>query len=407
MSTTVRKLKLIICNDLEKEKINEMYQAIRDAQYQQYRGLNIAYGILLSAYQKSNMNLKDEQFKTAQKSLTTKNEILKLDYGKGMDSFATIKQKVNKDFAIDIKNGLAKGERSGRNYKRTFPLMVTGRSLKFKYENDSVIIEFVGKHQFGENIKFKVIQGRKDKDTIELAHFLDSVISGQYKVQQSSLYFKDNKLMLNLTVDIPYRKRELKEENICGVDLGIAVPVVCGMNHGYARQSLGDINSFLKVRMQMQERKRKLQKDLKFARGGRGRKHKLAPLEKLRDKERNWVKTYNHGLSKAVVDFAIKNECGYIHMEKLTKDGFDDKLLRNWSYYELQTMIEYKAERVGIKVRYVDPAYTSQTCSKCGAVHKESRISQSEYICCECGYKINADYNASINIARSNNFIKK
>ena len=36
-------------------------------------------------------------------------------------------------------------------------------------------------------------------------------------------------------------------------------------------------------------------------------------------------------------------------------------------------MIEYKAERVGIKVKYVDPAFTSQTCSKCGYVDEENK----------------------------------
>ena len=406
MGTSVRKLKLVICNDLEKEKINEMYQFIRDAQYQQYRALNYAYGILLAGYQAGNMDLKSEEYKKAYDSLNAQNPLMQLPFGTGLSSRGLTRQKVTKDFKSDIKNGLAKGERSGRNYKRTFPLMTRGRDLKFKYENEDVIISWVGKTRFGEPIKFKVIHGRKDKDTVELAHFLDCVISGQYKVQQSSLYFNDKKLMLNLTVDMEFKKHELDENNILGVDLGIAVPVMCGMNHGKATMSIGDINSFLKVRTQMQERKRRLQKDLKFKRGGRGRKHKLKPLEKLRDKERNWVHTYNHGLSKAVVDFAIKNNCKYIHMEKLTKDGFNDRLLRNWSYYELQQMIEYKAERVGIVVRYVNPAYTSQTCSKCGAIHKESRINQSTYICVECGHEINADYNASINIARSMNFVK-
>ena len=70
-------------------------------------------------------------------------------------------------------------------------------------------------------------------------------------------------------------------------------------------------------------------------------------------------------------------------------------------------MIEYKAEREGIKVRYVDPAYTSQTCSKCGHVDKENRPTQAKFKCVNCGLELNADHNASINIARSDNFVNK
>ena len=92
-------------------------------------------------------------------------------------------------------------------------------------------------------------------------------------------------------------------------------------------------------------------------------------------------------------------------MEKLEKDGFDTKLLGSWSYYELQNMIEYKALREGIIVKYINPAYTSQKCSKCGCIHKENRLSQEQFICIECGNKMNADYNASINIARSQEYV--
>ena len=63
-------------------------------------------------------------------------------------------------------------------------------------------------------------------------------------------------------------------------------------------------------------------------------------------------------------------------------------------------MIEYKAERVGRKVKYVAPAFTSQTCSKCGYVDKENRLEQEKFECRCCGFTINADHNATINIAR-------
>ena len=45
-----------------------------------------------------------------------------------------------------------------------------------------------------------------------------------------------------------------------------------------------------------------------------------------------------------------------------------------------------------------NPFYTSQTCPHCGCIDKENRKSQEDFECVECGYKSNADLNASRNI---------
>ena len=170
--------------------------------------------------------------------------------------------------------------------------------------------------------------------------------------------------------------------------------------------------------MVFQRRFKELQR-LQCTQGGRGRQKKLAPLEKLRDKERNWVRTKNHIFSREIIKCALKIGAGTIHIEKLKNIGKDKDgnieeskkyILRNWSYYELQEMIEYKAAMEGITVKYVNPAYTSQTCSCCG--NKGERISQSIFkcLCPECseyGKEVNADYNAARNIAKSKIFVKK
>lgn len=58
-----------------------------------------------------------------------------------------------------------------------------------------------------------------------------------------------------------------------------------------------------------------------------------------------------------------------------------------------------------IKVMKVDPKNTSKLCSKCGKIGK--RIGQGLFKC-ECGYQVNADYNASKNIMkRSLEYISK
>lgn len=401
---TVRKLKLTVVGTDEERK--QGYKFIRDSQYAQYQGLNLAMSILSSAYLESNRDIKSDIFKNAQKSLTNSNPLFEgIAFGTGIDTKSAITQRVKKDFKTSLKNGLAKGERTITNYKRDYPLLTRGRDLKFQYKDDDIIIKWVNK------IVFKVVlgSGKIKENKIELQHTLHKIIDKEYKVGQSSLQFdRNNNLILNLNLDIPYKpKTEVVEGRTLGVDLGIKYPAyMCLNDDTYKREHIGSIDDFLRIREQMQDRRRKLQHDLKFIKGGKGRNKKMQALDRLRDKEKNFATTYNHMISKNVVEFAKKNQCEYINMEKLTKDGFNNAILRNWSYYQLQQYIEYKAEREGIKVRYIDPAYTSQTCARCGHVDKENRQTQEKFICTKCGFELNADHNASINIARSEKFIK-
>lgn len=59
--------------------------------------------------------------------------------------------------------------------------------------------------------------------------------------------------------------------------------------------------------------------------------------------------------------------------------------------------IEKRCMEQGIELVKVLPYYTSQTCSRCGSIDKSSRNGE-RYHCCTCGYEIDADYNASLNI---------
>lgn len=400
---TVRKIKLIPYGD--KEERDRVYKFIRDSQYMQYKGLNTVMSYLTTAYYNNGSDLKSDKFKQAQKNINRSNPLFKdLEFGKGIDSFSAITQKVKKDFSTGIKNGFAKGERSINNYKRDFPLITRGRDLKFSYEDDEIVIKWVN------GCKFIVATGtRVRENSIELRHTLHKCINAEYKVSSSSFQFdKNNHLILNLTLDIPQTKTyEPIPNRVCGVDLGIKFPAyVCLGDETYKRMGIGDFNDFFKVRTQMKARKSRLQKNLSSADGSHGRKKKIQALEQFREKEKNFAKTYNHMISSRIVKFAEQNLCEYIHLEKLNKDGLSHIILSNWSYYDLQQKIIYKAERIGIKVKFIDPRYTSQTCSECGHVDSENRETQDKFKCVACGFELNADHNASINIARSVNFVK-
>ena len=59
--------------------------------------------------------------------------------------------------------------------------------------------------------------------------------------------------------------------------------------------------------------------------------------------------------------------------------------------------LERLCEENGIHFTKVDPSYTSQTCSSCGAIDKTNRNGE-VYQCKACGPIEDADINASINI---------
>ena len=226
----------------------------------------------------------------------------------------------------------------------------------------------------------------------------------------SSIKIDDGDIILNLSLTMPKEIKELDENKVVGVDLGLAIPAVCALNtNGYSRKSIGNANDFSRVRTKIKAQRRRLQKSLSQTSGGHGRGKKLRALNRFSEYEKHWVQNYSHYVSKQVVDFAIKNNAKYINLEDLEGYGDDEKnkfILSNWSYYQVQQYITYKAEKYGIEVRKINPYRTSQVCSCCGHWENGQRIDQATFICKnpECknfGEKVNADFNAARNIALS------
>ena len=76
----------------------------------------------------------------------------------------------------------------------------------------------------------------------------------------------------------------------------------------------------------------------------------------------------------------------------LAKSGLNRSILDcGWGMF--RTMLEYKTN-----VIKVNPKYTSQICNCCGNKDAQSRLSQSEFVCTNCGHRSHADVNAAKNI---------
>lgn len=304
------------------------------------------------------------------------------------------------------KRDMLSGQRSLRTYHKGMPVTTTKVSIEFS-ENEEGKHHVTWKLGRKEHINFEIFYGR-DRANHRLT--VQRILEGKDDYSAPQIQLKDRDLFLLLPVKEPQRDIELDKELSVGVDLGLAVPAYIALSKGPARRAIGSKDDLLRTRMQMQSRTRRLQRSVKSAQSGKGREKKTKGLTRIKEKEKNFVKSYNHYISKEVVDFAVKNRAATIKMEMLEGFGGDEKkafVLRNWSYFPLQTMIKYKAERVGIKVVSIDPYHTSQTCSSCGHYEEGQRKSHTEFVCSKCVEEIQADYNAALNIARSEKTVTK
>lgn len=131
---------------------------------------------------------------------------------------------------------------------------------------------------------------------------------------------------------------------------------------------------------------------------------KLWKLKKVKSRERKTFKSALNAISRQIVSFAESLGSG-IKFEKLfsasysrpeTLGGPYNFSFDNGSFYSLQRLVEKRANERGIEVIYVNPAYTSKRCSRCGDY---GRRSKKRFECPHCGHIAHADVNAAFNIA--------
>jgi putative transposase len=147
---------------------------------------------------------------------------------------------------------------------------------------------------------------------------------------------------------------------------------------------------------------------------GKNRRRRVLLLASLWQRITNIRRNFAHNTARTIV-----NACDFIALEDLrllnmtasakgdvinhgknvkAKSGLNRSLLDAALGHIAQLVVE-KAESAARTVVFVDPAHTSQTCSRCDRVDAQSR-NGAVFRCVACGFCIDADHNAAINILK-------
>jgi IS605 OrfB family transposase len=221
---------------------------------------------------------------------------------------------------------------------------------------------------------------------------------------QADLLYRNGTFYLACTVDAPEPTPNEPAEYL-GVDLGV-ITLAATSDGELLNHTTGPKHAHVnQVHARYSRFRAKLQK--------KGTWSARRLLRKRSGRERRFVRDVNHCLSKAIVStaqgtgrgIALENLNGIrerIRARRTVKGKRQRRVLHNWAFFHLRAFIAYKAQAAGVRVVLVDPAYTSQTCSRCGHCEQANRKSQSRFLCRNplCGFSAHADLNAASNIAR-------
>ena len=209
------------------------------------------------------------------------------------------------------------------------------------------------------------------------------------KVTEFTISKENNKYYVSFSF---YTEIEGKETNgSVGIDLGIKNFAICSDGTIYENKRFYE-KSLRKLKISQ----RKLSKKQK---GSNNRDKARLKVSKLHKKVKNQRNDYQHKVSRELVNKYNIICLETLKVKNMVKNKRLSKSINDVSWSSFIEKLEYKiAENQGYLVK-IDRFYpSSKTCSNCGCVKESLKLSERTYKCDECGFTIDRDLNASINI---------
>lgn len=298
--------------------------------------------------------------------------------------------------ACDAFKGFFKG-------KRRYPKFKSRKRSEPSFYVDTAKIRFTSTHVKLESIATSTRKNRKKANWIRLAEH--GRISVDAKYMNPRVKFDG----LNWWITVSYDDEETRSEahnTGIGIDLGVKDLAICSDGNVYR-----NINKSKKIK-KLEKRKRRLQrkvaqKYLKNMKGGRYCKTRnIAKCEKeiLRVSRKITNIRKNH-MHQTISDI-MSREPRFIVLEDLNVSGMMknkhlSKAVQAQNFRRFREIVEYKCEWHHIQLIIADRFFpSSKTCSRCGVIKRDLTLKDRIYVCDSCGFTIDRDLQAAINLAK-------
>ena len=194
-----------------------------------------------------------------------------------------------------------------------------------------------------------------------------------------------------------------------GIDLGIKDLAVVSTDKEHIR-TFSSINKTTRVK-KLERKIRRYQRKLSRQRSMRPTGTDLSSLKNYQ-KTRKRIQLLHLTLTNIrdnylhqVTTWVVKTKPSAIVLEDLVvsnmiRNRHLAKAIQDQKFYTFRTMITYKAALRSIPVILADRFLpSSKTCHNCGCVKRNLSLSERNFICEDCGYNMDRDINAAMNLA--------
>lgn len=209
---------------------------------------------------------------------------------------------------------------------------------------------------------------------------------------------------LSVGVEQEIEQQDLTGE-IIGIDLGLKELAVC--SNGQVFKNINKTKKIKKTEKRLHRLQRKSSRKYEMNKRGENQFVKTCNIIKIEKKlqrlHRRLTNIRTNHIHQATIAIVKTKPCKVVmedlNVSSMMKNRHFSKAIANQKLYEFIRQMNYKCVKYGIEFIQVDYFYpSSKTCSCCGQIKKELKLSDRVYKC-KCGLEIDRDLNASINLA--------
>ena len=233
-------------------------------------------------------------------------------------------------------------------------------------------------------------------------------------VKSGTVSQKADRYYVSILVEEDDKKVYKSTNEGIGIDLGVKEFAVC--SDGSKFKNINKTSTVKKVEKKLKREQRKLSrkyesfkirnKNIKEGRAtSQNIQKQVVKVQKLHQRLANIRTDY---INKTVFSI-VKQKPSYVTIEDLAvsnmmKNKHLSKAISSQKFFEFKTKLISKCKENNIELRIVDRFYpSSKICSNCGEIKKDLKLSDRIYKC-DCGFNIDRDLNASINLKNAKEY---